>query len=577
MAEGELLLLLAAHLILTALPGVAAVLFAAARGEARVPVLLAIALAASGVVAMLSFWSYWGSRELGETFAYFTVLGSVLLIAVTLWGRRIEGALLRALSTPLLLWVLGSVFLVFLGFLHGGEDGSITMASTRFSGQLPSDNDIPNFFTEWFFLNGGDPRPPVYGDGWLFSDRPPLQVGYMLSQRGFGWDDDGLNYQLLGVVVQQLWIVAVWALLLAARVGRLTRALVMGTVLVSGLAILNGFFVWPKMLPAAMLIAAAALVMTPLWPELRRSLWGAGLVAVLLALAMLGHGSSVFGAIPIALIAIARGGLPSWRWVGVLLASGAVLMVPWMAYQKYEDPPGNRLTKWMIAGVDQIDPRGAREAIFDSYEEAGLGGAIDNKSENFAVMLGVGGMGGLNLPDNVVDAVGDGDAELTVRELRNLFFFHLLPSLGLLLLALPAMALGRRRGRERPEEWSFALRCLFVFAVGAVAWGLLLFGNLPSRTVVHAGTYMIPLVGICGAVAGLRAVLPRFATWWAAIAAVLSLALYVPSLDPLPGTSYSALAAVLAAAGLAGFLWALFREPVRAEASVASPVPAADG
>ena len=577
MAEGELLLLLAAHLVLTGLPGVALALFAAGRGETRVPVLLAIALAATGVVAMLSFWSYYGSRELGETFAYFTVLGSVLLIALTLWGRKVEGELLRSLSVPLLLWCLGSVFLVFLGFLHGGAEAPISMASTRFSGQLPSDNDIPNFFTEWFFLNSGDPRPPVYGDGWLFSDRPPLQVGYMLSQRGFGWDDNGLNYQLLGVVLQQLWIVALWALLLAARIGRLTRALVMGTALVSGLTLLNGFFVWPKMLPAAMLIGAAALTMTPLWPELRRSLWGAALVAVLLGLAMLGHGSSIFGAIPIAVIAVARGGLPSWRWAGVLLLSGALLMVPWMAYQKYEDPPGNRLTKWMLAGVDQIDPRGAREAIFDSYGEAGLGGAIDNKSENFAVMLGVGGMGGLNLPDNVVEAVSDGDAELTVRELRNLFFFHLLPSLGLLLLALPAMALGRRRGRDRTEEWSFALRCFFVFAVGSVAWGLLLFGNLPSRTVVHAGTYMIPLIGMCGAVAGLRATLPRFATWWVAVAAILSLALYVPSLDPWPETSYSALAAILAAAGLAGFLWVLFREPARVEARTTSAVLAGDG
>ena len=147
MAEGELLLLLAAHLILTALPGVAAALFAAGRGERRVPVLLAVALAASGVVAMLSFWSYWGSRELGETFAYFTVIGSALLIAVTLWGRKVEGELLRALSVPLLLWMLGSVFLVFLGFLHGGDGSAISMASTRFSGQLPSDNDIPNFYT----------------------------------------------------------------------------------------------------------------------------------------------------------------------------------------------------------------------------------------------------------------------------------------------------------------------------------------------------------------------------------------------------------------------------------------------
>jgi hypothetical protein len=565
MAEGELLLLLAAHLILTALPGVAAALFAARQGVVQVPVLLAIALAATGAVAMLSFWAYFGDRTVGEAFAYFAVLGSILLIVVSVRGGGIERGLLRALAIPLALWSLGSAFLLFLGFLHGGTDTAVSTAATRFSGQLPSDNDIPHFFAEWFFFNGHDGRPPIYGNEWHFSDRPPLQVGYVLSQRGFGWDRTGLNYQVIGVLLQQLWIVALWALLLAARVGRTTRALAMGAALLSALTIVNGFFVWPKLLPAALLIAAAALVMTPLWEEVRRSLWGAALLAALLGLAMLGHGSSVFGAIPLALVAAARG-LPSWRWVGVLLVGGLVLMAPWSAYQKYEDPPGNLLTKWMLAGADEIDPRGTLEAIADGYGEAGLGGTLDNKRENFEAMLGTGGVG-VNLPDNVVDAVGDGEAAAAVRELRSVLFFHLLPSLGLLLLALPAMALGRRRGRERPGEWSFALLCLFVAAVGAVVWGLLLFGNVPSRSVVHAGTYAVPLLGLVGAVVGLRAVLPRFAAWLVAVAAALTLALYVPALDPLPGTSYSALAALLAAAALAGFAWTLLRAPRDAAAS----------
>ena len=85
---------------------------------------------------------------------------------------------------------------------------------------------------------------------------------------------------MVSVVLQQLWIVGLWALLLAMRVRKVTRALVMVTVLVSDLALLNGFFVWPKLLPAAMLLAAAALIVTPLWGELRRSRWGAVLVGL---------------------------------------------------------------------------------------------------------------------------------------------------------------------------------------------------------------------------------------------------------------------------------------------------------
>ena len=77
------------------------------------------------------------------------------------------------------------------------------------------------------------------------SDRPPLQIGYVLFVRTFGWDLTSLRYQVLGVVLQQLWIVGLWALLVAARVGRVTRALAMLTVLVSDIAIVNGFMCAP--------------------------------------------------------------------------------------------------------------------------------------------------------------------------------------------------------------------------------------------------------------------------------------------------------------------------------------------
>jgi hypothetical protein len=559
MAQGELLLLLALHLVLTALPGVAAALLAARRGVRQVPVLLAIGLVATGIVAMLSFWLYFAYRLAGESFSYLVVLGSVALVGWLLYEGRIDRALLRRLATPLALWALGSAFLVFLGFLHGGTDSPISTAAFRFSaGALPSDNDIPNFFTEWFYLHGSHGTPPIYQPEWHFSDRPPLQVGYMLSQRAFGWRRSGLDYQVLGIVLQQLWIVGLWALLVAARLGRLTRGLIVATVLLSDVAIVNGFFVWPKMLPAAMLIAATALVVTPLWPALRRSYWGAALIAALLALAMLGHGSSIFGVIPIALIAAYRG-LPSWRWAGVLLLVGVAFMAPWSAYQKYDDPPGNRLTKWMLAGVDEVDPRGTRETIVDSYEEAGVGGTLHNKAENFVTMAGGGPMA--YFVGNAVDAVGEGEFTLAVREVRTTLFFYLLPSLGLLLLAPILMAVAWRRGRRSPTDWSFALTCWAIVVVGAIAWGLLLFGNLPSRTVLHAGTFALPVLAFCGAVAGLRATFPRFAIYYAALSAVLMLAVYVPVLDPEPGSSYSALGFLAVLASLVGFGLILWRDP----------------
>jgi hypothetical protein len=576
--QGELLLVLVCQLLLTGLPGIAAALLAARAGVRSVPVLLGIGLAATGVLAMLGFWAYYGDRQIGETFSYLVLFGSVLAIVWTLWERRIDPLLSRQLATPLALWALGSLFVVFLGFAHGGTETPVVTSLTRFtSGSLPSDSGIPNFYAEWFYEHGHAGTPPVFPGEWLVSDRPPLQIGYALSQRPFSWGTWELHYQVLGVVLQQLWIVGLWALLLASGVGRRTRALIAVAVLVSPLAILNAFFVWPKLLPAAMLLAAAALVMTPLWTELRRNLWAAVLVAGLCGVAMLGHGSSVFGIVPLALVAVWRG-LPSWRWLGVGALVGIALMAPWSAFQKYDSPPGNRLTKWMLASADitEIDDRGTLEAIVDSYREAGVGDVLHYKAQNFVTMAG--GGPAVGFLDDAATAVGDGDLELADKNVRNFFFFYFLPGLALLLVGPLAMAVGWRRGRERQPEWAFALTCLLVTLVGCVAWGLLLFGSLPSRTVIHAGTYLLPILAMVGAVAGLRATFPRFAYWLVGANCLLTLVIFTPSFEPPEGSGgYSPIAFLLAAAGLAGFGWlALRREQTElavAEGSVGALRP----
>jgi hypothetical protein len=551
MAGGQLLWLLAEHFVLIGLPLVAAVLIAARFGVRSVPVLLAVGLAVSAAAAMLTFWAFYATPLVGESLSYLLVFGAAGAGGWILYERKLDPRLLRALATPLALWFLGAAFVLFFGFLHGGTDNPLGTAATRTLPQLPSDNVIPAYFAEWYFQNGHHGPPPVFGGEWLSSDRPPLQVGYVLGQRPFGWDSTALHYQVVGVVLQQLWIVGAWALLLAARVGRTTRGLAIATLLVSDLVFLNGFFVWPKLLPAAMLVAAAALVMTPLWSRLRTSLWAAALVAALCGAAMMGHGSSVFGIVPLALIAAWRG-LPSWRWLGVAVFVGLLFVVPWSAYQKYADPPGDRLTKYFLAGAPEFsDHRGVTEAILDAYGEAGFGGALHYKGQNFATMLGGGPM--VETLEKAWDYARADDLKSALTEVRVVLFFDLLPSLALLLLGPVAMALAWRRGRRRPREWSFALNCFAVSAIGAVAWGLLMFGNLAARTVIHAGTYLLPILAICGCVAGLRAVLPRFAVWWLGLSGAVMLALYAPALNPLPGTSYSALAILVAAASLAGF------------------------
>jgi hypothetical protein len=551
MAGTDLLVILVLHGALTALPGTAVALYAASRGVRDVPVLLGIGLSGSGVVAMLAFWAYYADPSVGRACSYLVLITSACLVVWSLYNVPIETSLLRKLGTPVVLWALGSTFLVFLGFLHGGTDMPIGMASTRFSHQLPPDNYLPSFFSDWFFEHGHDGVPPVFPGTWLASDRPPLQMGYVLAQRPMDRGDGGeLDYQVLGVILQQQWIVGLWALLVAAGVGRTTRALSMLVVLVSDLAIVNGFFVWPKMLAAAFVLAAAALVMTPLWAGLRRSAGGAALIAALISLAMLAHSASVFAVIPLAILGVARK-RPGWRWLGVAALVGGILTVPWSAYQKYGDPPGNRLTKWMIGGFADIDERGAVETLVSAYRETGWRRTLHNKMENFVTMSG--GVPAMTWAGDAVKAFRSGELGKGVSDLRVIPFFYALPSCGLLLLAPFAMTAASGRGRRHPAEWHFALTCFAVVLLGCLFWGLLMFGSEQTRAVIHTGSLALLVLAFCGAVAGLQCTFPRFSGCVIGMRILLTLLLYAPSLAPAPDTSYCVFAAILAAASLLGF------------------------
>ncbi len=166
------------------------------------------------------------------------------------------------------------------------------------------------------------------------------------------------------------------------------------------------------------------------------------LLGALLALGMLAHGASIYGILPIAIIAALRG-LPSWRWIGAAALVGFVMMGSWSAYQRYDDPPGNRLVKWHLAGVTEIDERGSLETIVDSYSDAGLDGSLENKWNNVEDITGI-----ARFDEDVgdtVDAIEEGDSDQAIISIRLFRFFELLPT------AWPAPDRADRDGTPPPQ------------------------------------------------------------------------------------------------------------------------------
>lgn len=554
----ELLGMLLEHLVLVGLPPAAAVVVATQRGLRSVPLLLGIALAVSGAIAMLTFWLYYADPLAGKSASFFFVLGSVLVLGWCFLDG-IEWSALRPLAVPAALWGLASGFVLFLGFIHGGWSEPLHTAATRFSSPLPSDNELPRYFADYVYLHGHHGSPPPFAT-WLSSDRPPLQMGYVLGQRPFGWDAPGLHYEVLSLVVQQLWVLAMWALLCAARVTAPTRGLIALAAIVSDLVLINALFVWPKLLAATFALAALALVISPEWKELRRKPAVGALFAALCALSLLSHGASAFFVLPLLGFAALRG-LPSPAWVGVAIAVGVLLLAPWSAYQRYADPPGNRLLRWSLGGVAGLDERGTVETITDSYREAGLGGTAENKWANATKLVGQQDVE--RAANEVVDEVQAGHFGRAIMAIRTPRFFDLLPFLGLLLLGPLAMSIARIRGRPTGPDWRFAVVGLAFCAAACLVWVLLMFGNTEGRTLMHQSAYALPLLAIFACVAGACAVDRRLGLGLVIANVLVVLLLYVPALTPPPGTAYSKVAAVLAAAALAGIGWITLR-PLRA-------------
>jgi hypothetical protein len=151
-----------------------------------------------------------------------------------------------------------------------------------------------------------------------------------------------------------------------------------------------------------------------------------------------------------------------------------------------------------------------------------------------------------------ISLAASGDATQANRVGRGVQFFPLLLALGPFVLAPIIMLIARLWRPPEPWDWSFALASLACVAVGCLLWGVILFG--PSQTVIHQGSLLLPVLAIAGAVAGLRAVAPLLAFAVVLFNVALVVLLYVPVLDPAPGTNYSPVAATAVAASLVGFV-----------------------
>lgn len=336
-----------------------------------------LAFAGASLAGYLAFWCYLFSPLLGRVVSFgWAVAAIAAIVALRRAKPTREEALQLALTFAVGLFYLAVLYL----------PATTIDAGARFFVLRPGDNVIPSQFAEQVF-QGHDPRH--FQTGWLSSDRPPLQTGLLLLLRPLFRLAPAYAqnfYEIGGLIAQLAWVPAAWLLCARARFSARQRAFSLALAIFSGFFLYNTVYVWPKLLAAGMSIAALVFLL----PEHRQnrtvSLTLAGVCA---ALAMLAHGSAVFLLAPALLVLLAFRRLRPDRGLAWAALAFVLLNAPWSAYQKFYDPPGDRLIKMHLAGVQDVDPRSALAAIAQAYETTPPAVIAQNKLANVQTALGL--------------------------------------------------------------------------------------------------------------------------------------------------------------------------------------------
>lgn len=464
----------------------------------RGPTLLVAAAGLAAIAGYCVLWAYFLDASTGTPVTAGVFGGAAL---INFWGGRRSRA--KTLwkdpdwLLPILLMAAAATLYTGLLFMFPAEQPMSELAQVRLGWQFPPDNELPRIFAERLRLE--QPLKPFFAE-WQSSDRPPLQTGWILL---LGWvpslvgtASSDADHQM-AMWFQLLWVPAVWAWMRSMGVRLRTTALVIAAIVPSGFFIFNSVYVWPKLSAAALMIGAftlwflgnsgggtegeaqGAAASTFREADLPRAV----VAGALASLAFLSHGGAAFAFLALVPFLVFRrrtGGILQWIAGGAALF---LLLLPWLAYQRFYDPPGTNLIKLHLSGTWSTDDRGTLEVIADAYAEASPGEILNHKLKNVGHLF-LGPWRGL-LPD------GGEDPQIVRRwEFYRTFFALGWWNLGFGALAAAALPSVRRRSHNT-ELKGLGISLAWV-GVTVLVWAGLMF--VGGATIIHSGSYTVLMI-----------------------------------------------------------------------------------
>lgn len=415
-----------------------------------------LSIGAFCAVAYASFWIVFFLPSSAPLLKYAFWIAAILMAPLSAFQKNYDAKVAFGL------WFIATVGIVAWAFYPYSDGSIVDFAAQRWSHPLPLDNRIPLLFAD--ALEAGNIPSPLVGD-WLSSDRPPLQTGFFLLTH-LPFVDREVAYQLSSTSAQMAIVPAVFLLIRA--LGGDFRTGIAGAIGVffTPIVLVNGIFVWPKLLPAALLCGTFAIHFLGTRTRIADGLT----VGFITASSMLLHGGALLSLIGFAITALAVRKIGSLRYVATAVITIAALYAPWTIYQKSFDPSGDRLLKWHFAGVSAPDDRQFVQTMKESYSAITLDEAIARRIGNVAHSLS--------------EPLSAYDPEVATDRKRANAFFKMMPAIGFIgLIAYLAMPIGLIDPRHR----AFLFSGISTYAV----WILLMFDA--KSAIVHQGSYLMVL------------------------------------------------------------------------------------
>jgi hypothetical protein len=384
-----MMLFFLADFILFLFPGFGVAAWLAGRRSIAVPCLIAVVIATGATLGYVSFWAFFCARLLGRIWSFAVYFLSAWLLIHALRRGSTKKEFAKPILEPFLCVALAGLcylccFFLFVDPLSTGA----FHADVRFFEQvLPGDNVIPFIFAEKIY--GHQPLVPFCCGDWLSSDRPPLQAGIYLLLRPFRLTvNSQLNYELIATALQCLWIAGVFSLLKSLGAENFRIRQVLGILIFSGFLFYNSVYTWPKLLAAACLLLAVSVLCDVIRVKRSITSFECALAALCLGLALMAHPGSAFSLPVLTILVVRFRRLFPLRRAALGIPILLAFILPWSAYQKFVDPPGNRLLKMHLAGVGAIDSRSTWQSIKDAYRNHTLSEIASFKKSNLVLIAG---------------------------------------------------------------------------------------------------------------------------------------------------------------------------------------------